>query len=337
MTKIKTEDLREALSIVKPGLANKEIIEQSTSFAFIDGTVATYNDEISISCPVPGVKFTGAAKAEELYQLLNRVKKDEIELEITDTEIKLRSGRGKASLTLKEKILLPLEEIGEITDWEKLPKDFIDHLSFVVHACSNDMSRPTLTGVHITSEGALEATDSFRIARSVMSEKLPIENFVLPANSAAEVIRLRPTEISVSESWAHFRTEGNAIISCRIYNDKFPDVTKHMKVKGAQIILPKTIKDIIDRASVFSKRDHFLDEKLLVTIAENRITIKSESDTGKYEEQANLKYDKDPLSFLITPYILQNIIMRTQKCIVGQDKIRFEDSGWEYICMLRSD
>jgi len=37
--KINKKELKEALEIVKPGLANKEMIEQSTSFAFLKGKV----------------------------------------------------------------------------------------------------------------------------------------------------------------------------------------------------------------------------------------------------------------------------------------------------------
>ena len=66
--KVNKEKLRQALEIVRPGLANKEVIEQATSFAFMDGRVVTYNDEISISHPVEGIEIEGAVKADQLYQ-----------------------------------------------------------------------------------------------------------------------------------------------------------------------------------------------------------------------------------------------------------------------------
>ena len=47
--KINKKELQEALERVKPGLASRELIEQSTSFAFMRDRVVTYNDEISIS------------------------------------------------------------------------------------------------------------------------------------------------------------------------------------------------------------------------------------------------------------------------------------------------
>ena len=49
-------------------LANRELIEQSTSFAFMKNLVVTYNDEISITHPVEGLNLTGAIKADEFYK-----------------------------------------------------------------------------------------------------------------------------------------------------------------------------------------------------------------------------------------------------------------------------
>ena len=49
--KINKSELQEALAKVKPGLASKDLIEQATSFAFMDGRVVTYNDEMFPSSP----------------------------------------------------------------------------------------------------------------------------------------------------------------------------------------------------------------------------------------------------------------------------------------------
>ena len=90
--KVKKENLRNALEIVKPGLSNKELIEQSTSFAFIKGRVVTYNDEISISHPVEDLKNSGAIKAEELYALLSKIKEEEIDIVPQEAEILIKDG-----------------------------------------------------------------------------------------------------------------------------------------------------------------------------------------------------------------------------------------------------
>ncbi len=73
------KDLLKALDEVKPGVATKEMVEQTTSFAFIGDRVATYNNEIGISAVVPGINtvMSGAIRAEEMYKLMNKIKKEE--------------------------------------------------------------------------------------------------------------------------------------------------------------------------------------------------------------------------------------------------------------------
>ena len=44
--KINRKELLEVLSLIKPGLSNNEMVEQSTHFIFEAGEVYTYNDQI---------------------------------------------------------------------------------------------------------------------------------------------------------------------------------------------------------------------------------------------------------------------------------------------------
>ena len=55
MTTVNREAFLHQLESVQAGLSSKEMIEQSSCFAFIKGKVVTYNDEISCrqKCEVP--------------------------------------------------------------------------------------------------------------------------------------------------------------------------------------------------------------------------------------------------------------------------------------------
>lgn len=333
---MKKTKLLEALEIVKPGLANKEIIEQSTSFAFMGDRIVTYNDEISISHPVDDLGITGAVKSEELYQLLAKLKRDDLQISVVDNEIQIQAGKSKAGLRLQEKITLPVDGIGEIGEWQDLPETFIQHLRFVIQCCSNDMSQPILTCVHIRNDGVLESSDGFRIARCTGKE-INVNDFLLPANIAQRVIAVNPMQIAEGNGWIHFRTQQETVISCRIFTEKFPTgkLDIHTQVDGKEIKLPKTISEILERASIFSKKEHFLDEMITVSIDSKKIKIRGESETGWYEEEANIRYDDAPIQFTITPYLFQDILEKTQLCIMGEDKIKFQDADWIYVGMLR--
>lgn len=336
--KIKKEELKEALAIVKPGLANKELIEQSTSFAFVNGRVVTYNDEVSISHPVKGLELTGAIKAEELYSLLGKLKEDEIEIEVTNKEIQITCGRTKAGLVLEEEIKLPLEEIGELTGWQDLPKDFIEGLSFVLPACGRDMSRAVLTCVHIVPVGGVEASDGFKVARYKLESKMPFEDdFLLPATAAKLIVTKNVKQIIKSEGWAHFLTEEGSIISCRILYDKFPDVHPHLSITdGVELTLPNSLEEVMDRARVFTSGMSDMDESVLITIDNNKLMVESKNSSGWFKEQVNMKYKDKKIMFGVTPILFGKILNKNNTCKIGENKILFKEANkWEYMLLLR--
>lgn len=335
---INRKELLQALEIVKPGLANKELIEQSTSFAFIGKRVVTYNDEISISHPITGLELVGAIKADKLYALLNKIKKDEISLTITKNEVLISSGKSNAGLTLSTEIKLPLEE--EITErgkWKPIPELFLKSMEFAVSSCSRAMSAPILTCVHVNKEGFVEASDNLRISRCELKEEMPIDTFLIPATSVVTMLRLAPTEIAQGKGWVHFRNPAKTIMSARLYEDSYPPTHKILHSKGERLVLPKTVNEGLERAGVFAKRDHVLDESVSITIADMQFKIRAEADSGWFEEKMNIKYKGTPISFSITPYLLKGILTETQDCYVSDTKLKFEGENWIYVSMLKSN
>jgi len=336
---MKTTDLQKALEIVKPGLANSEVIEQSTSFAFMEGRVVTYNDEISISHPVEGLNITGAVAAEELYKLLHKIKKEEIEISVGDNEVLLKAGRAKAGLILHTEITLPLEEIGEQGKWRKLPEDFIEAVKMAVGSCSRDMNKPVLTCVHVNSEGFVEGSDGFRIMKYQLKEidKFPVKTFLIPASSAVQLIHLKPVKIAKGQGWVHLQTEEGTIISCRTFEESFPDTAAFLKIEGVPIEFPDKMEEILDRAIVFSKGGHFLDEEVTVTLTKQRIKVNSRNDSGWFEEETRIEFKDDPVHFTITPYLLKDILSKTNTCILNEACLKFEGNEWEYLALLKEE
>lgn len=333
--KIQKENLMTALELVKPGLANKDLIEQSTSFAFMDGCIVTYNDEISISAPVSGIDFEGAIKADELYKLLSRLKTEEIDISQTESEVILVSGKTTAGLKLQTEINLPLNEIGKFGKWKPLPDDFLEFLEIAMVSCASDMSQPVLTCVHVAKNGHIESSDNFRITRCTLEKEMPVESFLLPATSAKEVVMLNPIEIAEGEGWIHFRTDYGLTISCRVFEDAFPDVAPLLEGKGIDIELPAGLVDVLDRAGIFAKRDHLLDETIFISIENKKLKVRAESDSGWIEEIMNVRYKDEPFSFSISPYLLKDVLKETTTCILCENKIRFDGPGWIYISSLR--
>lgn len=204
------------------------------------------------------------------------------------------------------------------------------------------MSRPVLTCVYVNKEGVIEGSDGLRITHCQLTnpdtgeeEKMPVKTFLLPAMAAVEVVKLKPVKIAEGDGWIHFKTDEETVLSCRIFEDDFPDTTPFLKVEGVDLILPKTIDEILDRAAVFAKRDHFLDESVTLTIEDRHILISSKSDAGWFKESVRIRYDNTPITFSITPYLLKDILKETNVCVVCEDRLKFEGEGWEHITTLR--
>jgi len=333
---MKKTDILEALTIVKPGLSNKEIIEQASSFAFINGNIVTYNDEISIQHPIEGLNFEGAIKAEILYGLLSKVKSEDIEMKVNGNELSVVAGRTKAGIAFQEKVVLPLDEITEKTKWKSLPKDFCKFMSFAAGACSGDMSTPVLTCIHVTKEGYFLSSDNYKILQVKLSGPMPVESFLIPANSSMIVAKLNPTKISMGPGWVHFKTAAGTIISCRIFEDKYPDIVKVLETKGTKVSFPSSLKSTLDRAGVFSKRDHIFDEMVELTLTDKKLLVKATSDQGWFEETLKMGYEGVPITLFITPYLLKDILAQTSDCIIAKNKLKFESPDWAYVSALKN-
>ncbi len=335
---INRNKLKEALEIVKPGLANKELIEQSTSFAFMGDRVVTYNDEISISHRIKGLDLTGAIKADRLYALLGKIKKDEIEIEAKGNEVQIRAGRSHAGFTLQREIKLPLEEeIIQKGKWKELPAKFLDFMGLAVSSCGKELAKAILMCVHVNEKGFIEGSDDRRITRCDLGESMPVKTFLIPASAVLDMLRIKPTKIAEGEgSWMHFHNPMGTIISCRLFDDKYPNCSSILRMEGAELVLPHSIKEVLERANVFAKRDHLLDEELFVTIQNGRIRIEAEADSGWFREETKIEYNHAPISFQIVPYLLKGILSdKNQSCEISKGKIKFEGKGWVYVSLLR--
>lgn len=337
--KINKADLQEALEIVKPGIASTEIIEQANAFAFTGDSITTYNDEISISHPLKGLMedVKGAVKAEELYQFLNKTSAEEIELNATENEIQIKAGKGKAGLTFQQEVVLPLEEIGEIKGWKKLPEKFTEALDFVRSTCSRNQSFPVLTCIHIREDGWVESTDNFRLTR-YQTEATPYAPILIPASAVQELLKLEepPSRIAQTPGWVHFKTKAGTVFSCRIFADTFPDTDALTKVKGDNMSFPKAINEIVDRAAVFSKDvlSPKSNPRIQATLTEGTLTIRGEGVSGWFEESARVRYKGKDLTFEISPMFLQEALRDLKNCVISNDRMLFSGDNWIHVVAL---
>lgn len=325
--------LLKALEAVKPGLANKEIIEQTNSFAFLKNKVVTYNDEISISHPIKNLNIEGVVKADELYKSLIKMKSDNINLKKQKNEIIVKSGTTKIGLILQKEIKLSLENI-KIKKWTKLPTDFLDGLKFCRLSCDKNSSVSLLSCVHLSKKGSLQASNGYKVASFKLSEKVLNESILIPVSTINEVIKYDITKISVNKNWVHFKTRDKTIISSRIYSDSYPDIEKILNFKGTKLYLAENLSELIDKAKIFSKSDLQREDLITIEIKDNKINVSAKTEIGWIKDSLKIdRKNKKNISFQINPeYILMILTqLNSDSCIHSKNKIKFGSKNWELV------
>lgn len=320
------KELLEALDRVAPGLSPKESIEQSDCYVFLGDRVVTFNDEIAVSYPID-TDIEGAINAKKLYEILKRIKDQDIALSVHKGELRLKGKKGKGGIRIQDEIELPIDQFKGEKDWVPCPHGFAKALQFALYTVSKDENMGVCTGVHV-SDTFVESTDNFRVSRKFYEDlELPFDDFVIPAPSARQLINYSLGEIYVDGSWAHFRTEDDTEISCRIYNEDFPDLNRFVEdFSGTTVDLPEDFAGIVSRAGVFSDIDDEVSlDKVRITLHDNELTVKGENSQKEYwEESTEVEYDDEQVEFYSSPGHMIEMFNITRRVAIGESLIRFE-------------
>jgi len=339
MKNVTKSTLLGALEKVQPGLSNREVVEQSAHVAFNDGMVVTYNDEISVTHSCPELKgITGAVVAEKLYAFLKKIRKEEIELEVSGNELLLRSGRSRAGFTLSEEINMPLDELDMSGKWGPIPEWLMNALSFCKFSCSNDRNIPLFQNVHVgvdeSGKGFAESCDNYRFTR-VQGGDMPFKPFLIPLSALRELEKYEMNEMEVTDTWIHFRSEGGTIFSCRVHEEEYPDISELINTRGDSLKLPKTLDGVLERAAVFAEGGiDVLEDRVELKLKKNRMVVRSEGPGGWFEEEVNLRHKKEPVSCAVKPQTLRDIVGKIQTCEFTDRLIRFEGENWVHLVVL---
>jgi len=334
--KVNLNGLKKIIELLTPGLSGiKETSSQSNHFVFKDGFAYTYNDEISVKVPfISDNLFTGAMPAPKFISLINKFKKDEIDIEATEEEVLIKCGRSRAGIHFEAEIHMPLDEMSypKRRDWNELPENFLKALKDVLFSCSRDSSMPILTAVH-AKETFLESCDSERATRWIL--KTPFKkSFLLPYIPGKALVKYDSvTRYAIVDNWVHFDIRNNGIFSCRTFDGEYPELKEHFNIKGIEFEFPSLSKEILEKASIFSEETLEQDRLIDISIDEKGILkIRSEVDTDWYEESTRIKdYKGEKFAFSINPVYLQQILYSYQKAVISEEAIEFLTDNYQHV------
>lgn len=333
MNRVERELLLHCLQSVQPGLPAREVRGQTTCFVFEDGHIHTYNDEIACKIPSPLGDFTGAIQSQKLLEMLQKLTEETLEFEQTENQLHFHGKNGrKAYFNLESDNPIPIKEIETPKKWSKINDTFSEAVQFVQQCSSKDEDYFDLTCIHIT-DSFVEAHNNYQLCR--WNLKTGFKNPVLVRQAAMKhVAVLGLTYVSETEAWIHFKGDSGLILSCRRYVMDYKDLSPIINsTKGHPTTLPKGLIEAADKASTM------LDDTedggmVFVEIRPGKLRISSEGVRGGYIEPKKIDYDGKPLSFLVTPKLLIDLVKRHNDCFISDSKIRVTNGDYTYISCL---
>lgn len=326
--------LLNALEGTKPGLTQKEVIEQSSSFVFKDGRVYTFNDEVCCSAKTE-LEIEGSVLGMPLLEILRRLPDDEIKVEVGEGELLIRGRKKEIGVRMEKEIYMPLESVEQTNGkWKTISEDFLDAMDLVRQCAETDKTKGALTCVRMTPE-CIEAFDNYQMCRWTVNTKLKDEALI-KSDTAKAIVKLGINKISATGQWVHFwNQENDIILSSRKYIEDYIDLAPYLAVQGVPASFPKGLVEAIE-LSELSSADNNQDEKnvVLVEIRPDKLRITGTGVSSRYTETKSIRYKGTSLAFKIHSKILSNIVSRFNDCHISEKFIHVDGGSFVFAARL---
>lgn len=330
--RIEREALLGDLELVRPGLSPREFIEQSACFVFQNGHVITFNDEVSCRKKT-AIQSTGAVAAKALLEVLHKVDDASLEVEDDGGEIQFKGNGKRFGVAVEKEISLPIDRVEMPENWHPFEKRVIEAVGMVQHCVGKDESKFITTCVHLFPNG-VESCDNRQMMRCSLPTGLK-KSVIVRGTSIAHICVLAMDKIALTQSWLHFTNSSGLILSCRRYDEQFPDLSSILSFKGEPTSIPKDLAKVCDRASIFAEGEEGAEPLVSVSLIPGKLKIVGEGHAGWYKEIKNIVYDGPPLDFCVAPELLRHIGEKYSDAEVGQDRLKVKGGNWTYITALR--
>lgn len=332
-TRVNRTEFLQQLRAVEAGLSKTEFVEQSSCFGFKDGMVMTFNDEMA--CQTKSLldkSFVGVVKAAPLMKILDKMPDDVVEVTPGESELIVAGKRKKTGVTMEKDFNLPIHTVEKPDEWKELPSNFKDAVEMVQECAGKDESQFTTTCLHLHPKW-IEASDRFQLTRYRIRMGISTPCLVR-RDSIVRVIPLDVTEFAETEKWIHFRNPAKLVLSCCRYVEPFRDLKPYLSIDGTEpATLPRTLGEAAERAEIFSSENQ--DENLVeVDLKPGKLVIRGQGASGWYAESKSLKYDGQPMTFMVKPKVLVQLVKKHTDCFVSQDRLIVKAAKFTYVTCL---
>jgi DNA polymerase III sliding clamp (beta) subunit (PCNA family) len=336
------ESFLNALECARPGLEKRWVDDHTGSFLFQGERVVTYNDEISVSAPVP-LDIKGAVPANELYKLLRLIADKEVDVTINDNRVVIKNNKHLiAKILIEPEILIPIDQLPKPDDtgWIAIDEDFIWKMRLALFSVSKNLSKPVLACLHWYNN-TLEATDNLRVTRCTTNIPLPEGVKILfPSWSASALLRRNPTAFKLVDGWLYFQVDHGAIFSCRTFEGKFPVVNSVLAIECNNAIkFPAHFIKSLERATVLAEQDSLGEHRVEISVDNNVLSLKAAKDIGEFEDCFVARCDKNHAFWAEPASLIEILKHQTRANFSNRDDdkglfLKFEGDGFVHLIAL---
>lgn len=339
-------EMMDALSKVMPAIASREIIVGSKCFVFNKENVIAYNDSICISAPIT-TGISCAVNAEDFYNIIKSVKGKDFDMSLDGKQISVTSKGMKADIAIDtaEQVNEMIEALSlDDLEFKELPENFIEAMSLLRFTASKEINSDNTQCLSIQGK-FMFSTDSYRVSEYELDSE--VENFLIPANkSLSSLIKQKAFQYSLTEGWVHFMSEDGTIFSSRVVTGEYPDLEEIMEEyresKGFNVFPGADEVVEIAREIAFMCEEEQDEDKAIEVVVKGKekkalITCRASKDRGKIEKKTSVEMKK-PLKksfkFNVNPYFLADILEKTAKISVMEDRAVFKMKNLTHLVSL---
>jgi len=337
--KINRVELLEVLEKLKPLVGRAGNFENS--FYFYNNNIFTYNEEACIFYPFVFLDsekkfpncFLPANKLIDVLSIIN----DTVDIKEENIIFKSKGALGKLKiLSIPDEIISIIESFNFEklikNKWLKLPKEFIDGISLCLFSVIKNDIISCLDCINVNNDEII-SSDNSRVSRFKISSKIK-DSFLIPYNSAKEIIKYSIIEYQADDTWIYFKTKENIIFCLRRITEKYPEVdTFFNNFKGKNIILPEGLKESINTASILAEGDFSLDKEIDIIIEDGKIKCIGENNVGLIEAVLSIE-SKVKISFTINPSFFSSILDLSNYMVIGKESVLFKSKNFEHLIAL---
>ena len=250
---LNVNELKEKLNILSRAYSQKTAQPALQFVKFDNDTLTVSNGKATIVTNYNS-NIQALIPFKQLNDIVNKLNGKDLDLSLADNQVIIKCNRSRFTLNLGEFNEYPSYNILDDTNGLKVNcNEFINVISSINYATSNNEKRPILTGINF-SEFTV-ATDSFRLARINKDLGLrctiardDIDNLISILKNSEEVL------ISNNKNVAAFKF-GDTIYQTRLLDGNYPD-TSRLIAEGYQYSIKvdrERLIESIERVNIFNE------------------------------------------------------------------------------------